>query len=243
MPYGKNKYSNNIGRRYNRVNNRIVKKEPARSRANQIGKYLQYGSTVATIGKTVAMTAKLAGLINIEFKQRYSNIGMSANQTGSLALLNGLAQGTDNDQRIGRSIRMKSVQLLLTNTQNASATNSLLRYILFIDKQPTGVAPTVAELISTPGGGSAYYGMRNLDNKKRFVILKDQWVTMNSGTNNEIGVFEYYKKLDMHTVYDSSNAGTIADISSNALYLLALSNEVANPVSVTGSWRVRFLDD
>lgn len=239
--YGRNRYSNNVGRRYSRPNNAIVKKETSRSRANQIGKWLKAGSTMATIAKTVATTAKIAGLINIEFKQQYGNIGASANTTGTLALLNGMQLGTDVDDRVGRSIRIKSVQLNLINTQNASASNSIVRYLLVIDKQPSGATPNFSDILAT--AGNLWSSMRNLNNRKRFVILKDQFITMNSGTNNEIGVFEYYKKLDMHTIYNNTSTGTITDIESNALYLCLISNEPTNSVAVTGCYRVRYLDD
>jgi hypothetical protein len=49
--------------------------------------------------------------------------------------------------------------------------------------------------------------------------------------------------LDLKTTYDDSNAGTVADIISNGLFIFQLSNEATNTPTVNHNIRIRFIDN
>lgn len=123
---------------------------------------------------------------------------------------------------------------------NASATNTTMRCIIFMDKQPNETAPTMAALLATTvaGGVDAF---RNLDNRKRFVILHDSRMVVS--TDFPERVHEKYKKMSLVTQYDSGNAGTIADITSNSLYMLQVSDEATNTPTQIFNVRLRFIDN
>jgi len=175
-----------------------------------------------------------------EFKVIDSVGSTTVSTTGTLTLLNGLAEGDSATTRDGRQVLFKSIQLFLRGTMNGSATNTTIRSIIFMDKQPNETAPTMASLLATTvaGGVDAY---RNLDNRKRFVILHDSRMILTTDFSER--VHEHYKKMSLVTQYDSGNAGTIADITSNSLYLLQVCDEATNTPVQIFNVRLRFIDN
>ena len=62
----------------------------------------------------------------------------------------------------------------------------------------------------------------------------------NTGYNIKI-----YKKINMETIYNSTNGGTIADLSSGALYMFWIGSQTASgggDANAIVSTRVRFID-
>ena len=153
-----------------------------------------------------------------------------------------MTRGDEFNNRDARQIRVKSVQAnFFSETDPNATTPSLLRQTLFIDKQPSAAAPTASDLYTS---GQVFSGLRNLDGRKRFVILKTGIIRNSEyGSPNGLVQRKFYKKLDMKTVYNASNAGTIADIESNALYMFFGTDASAQNPVVTGSARIRFIDN
>lgn len=181
----------------------------------------------------------LKSLINTEFKCNDPLTGsvITPNTTGTLFLLTGLQTGDQADSRDGRVVRWKSVQLSITYVIHASATSTYIRAILFIDKQPNQVLATASQLLATQG----ITNFRNLDNRKRFVILWDKVINLEQENSNAYTT--YYRTVDMKTIYDDSDVGNITDITTNAMFLLIFSSEATNSPTVTSSVRLRFIDN
>ncbi len=191
------------------------------------------------LDKVVGDVAKLKGLINTEFKTVDVSSATAISSTGSVLLLNATIAGDGFNNRDGRMIRCKSIQYALNVIMEpATAVNTSTRVIVVIDTQPNGVLMTIAELLN----GSNTIDFRNLDNRKRFVILTDRVVTQ-SATANTLNQLTWYKQIDMKTIYDDSNAGTIADIESNALLMILISSEATNTPTVQVETRMRFIDN
>lgn len=180
------------------------------------------------------------------------------NTTGSFTLLNGCVQGSDYTQRIGRKILLKSVyirgfvtpqQAVVPSAATASVAQQV-RMILFVDSQPNGAAPAVTDLLNTAHPASQL----NLNNRDRFKVLRDEVINFGPlmpgvGTFAELGAdligdVNVYKKLNLETIYNAGNAGTIADINSGALYMFWIGSVASNDQDSLArvSARVRFLD-
>lgn len=208
----------------------------------------KFNNTVRTVGNvartavTALGAAKLAlSLINPEFKMIDVDATATPSTTASLVLLNGCVQGSDFDERIGRSIKMKSIQFDMIISKNASATvQQYVRVMLVLDKDPKATAPTFQEIVQLTT--SPIVSPRNLTYRKRIVILKDFVVCLGINSS-DAQKRSYYRKLDSHTIYNSSNVGTIADIAENSLYLVLVSDATTNLPSVTYYHRLRFLDN
>jgi len=200
-------------------------------------RYKSYSRGVRQLASDVS---KLYGMVNVEYKVKDLVATATPSTSGSLTLLNGLTKGDDYNNRDGRQVRWKSIQMYLRSTIHASATNTSIRAIIFIDKQASETAPTVASLldITTASGVDAF---RNLSNRKRFVILADKRVTLNTDFPEK--TTRYYKKIDMKQIFDDSDAGTVSDVTTNSLYVLFISDEATNVPNVIHNFRLRFIDN
>lgn len=183
--------------------------------------------------------AYLKNLINVEFKAVDTAGTTNASDTGTRLLLNGVATGDDYNDRDGRQLRFKSLQSSLTITKNASATNTQFRALWVIDKQPNQVALTVADVLDI-SVAPPHDAFRNLDERKRFVILRD--VTRTLTADRPEANVRLYRRMDMKTVYDGPTNG-VADITTNSLYLILLSDETTQQPAVQYNNRLRFIDN
>lgn len=176
-----------------------------------------------------------------------------------LQLLNGVAPGTNDNNRIGRRISLKSLQIhgLIGITDSTTSAASCARMIIVYDKQPNAAAPTFANIIQSQNiagtTASDIYAMVNLDNRDRFEIIRDKWfnfgfvdntATQAVATSPSSHVINEFIKLgNRETTFNAGTAGTIADITSGSLYCFLIGAAV-NSSGVTGqlAFRVRFMD-
>lgn len=163
--------------------------------------------------------------------------------TGVLLLLNGSTQGSDATNRIGRKINIRSIQIRCAVTlANTGVSNGLLfRTIIFVDKQANAAAPAVTDYLLT----DSFSANHNLNNRDRFVTLMDK-IHPNGASGDVYNIaWKKYIRCNMETIYNSGNAGTIADIQSGSLYMLTYmcAGALTTTESVTlGRIRVRFED-
>lgn len=142
-------------------------------------------------------------------------------------------------QRIGNRIRMKSmwIQVTAVFTPAAVAANTttlLFRIIVLYDRQPNTGLPSNVMLLESTAAGETVDSPFNIDGFKRYKIISDvlkicsaDLVTPAVTHVNEV---VYRKKIKLHnlvTVYNTNNAGTIADINSGSL-ILCLIGETAD---------------
>lgn len=192
----------------------------------------------------VAKLEKQVRLQKDEWKSIETYLAGAAVAAGTLYLLNGTTQGDGINQREGRQIYVQSVQCNLRAEWNTAASPSPATYriILFVDKQSNGAAPAVADLLDTSTALSCD-ALRNLNNRKRFKILLDRrYAITPTGASNTSIVDDFYLKKFITTQYNAGTAGTIADISSNSIYMLTVSDEAVNGPNNGGHIRVRFTE-
>jgi len=95
----------------------------------------------------------------------------------------------------------------------------------------------------------------NMNNRDRFRILADKHIgldplvfteaTTTGCAVNQIKPIKLFKRLNLETIFNAGNAGTVADISSGALGVLWINGQAAGqngPVDAVVSYRVRFAD-
>lgn len=182
------------------------------------------------------------------------------NAGGSFTLLHVPTLGTDYTNRIGRKTLIRSIfirgwvepEIAATAPIITSAPAGLYRMIIFVDNQPNGATPTVADLLNSATPSA----MLNLDNRDRFRIFKDKTYTHGPitsitaatvaqyGADNVTKNVKVYMKTSIETVFDSTNGGTIADINSGALYMFWIGETAAsvNDGNAFLSTRIRFTD-
>lgn len=157
-------------------------------------------------------------------------------------LLNGLSTGTTATTRVGRKITLKSVYLRWTAALGAFTANStgIFRIVILYDKQANAAAPAATDIFEV----NEMRSPNNLSNRDRFVVVADMMSEDLSVGNTLQLSGQCYKKLNLETLYNSGNAGTIADIASGSLYAVAAHTGTFLTSSPTLStyFRVRYTD-
>lgn len=181
-----------------------------------------------------------------------------------LRLLNGIAVGDSQSQRIGRQVTITSVMLegaflplqLLVEAQR-------VRVLLVWDASPNGVGATADQILTltTPVAVNNSYQFMNLNFRNRFSVLAEETFTIGFIKNqaNTIGAdtinYKYsispvtanvsrFVKMNHRTTF-SGNDATVGSIATGALYLLVVGgNNVSSDhfISFCSNVRVRYTD-
>lgn len=156
--------------------------------------------------------------------------------TGNVIPLNTIVQGIGSNQRIGAQTATSGVYYNYVLRQGATPTTTAVRILLFWDREPNGVAPAVTDVLAA----ATVTAPMNLLNRNRFVILDDDRDTL-STNGDQIRFITDFRKIDQ--------LSTFADATSTAqtggLMLLYISDQAAGATAptISGTWRVRFMDN
>ena len=160
---------------------------------------------------------------------------------GPTLLLNGMANGSDASSRIGRKVVLKSLLIRWTAALSPTSTGgSPIRILCIYDKQANATAPSVTDILLADNFNSA----NNLSNRDRFVTLCD-YITEPVSANGDFTVSgAIYKKINLETMFNTGSAGTIGDITSGSVYLIAAQTAGVSTaaVSLAARSRIRYTD-
>lgn len=169
-------------------------------------------------------------LKSTDVEQAATNMSWS----GDLILLNGIARGDDIDERIGRQITMKSIEVHMrfeAKAPEAGVTPSAIRVLIVYDRQTNGAALTVAQVLSSVGGPLVTLAPKNLENRDRFQILRDMKFGLPCSVSTDFmaapKVMKFYQGVNLSTTYNTGDAGTVADITTGSLYMITLASDAA----------------
>lgn len=166
--------------------------------------------------------------------------------TGSISLLATIPQGPSQNQRIGKKIMLKSIQV----RGNVSAVSTTLAtkgtWIIVYDKRPTGVLPGITDILNSISSNS----LTNSTNSGRFTIIKRQDYsvvgnnnTAGQGTDKTYYSIEKFIKIPKRVVFKAAGTGAIGDIEQGALYFITVGANAGGNVAVaTVTFRTRFYD-
>lgn len=168
-------------------------------------------------------------LMSVDTENKYLDFFATAaniTNSGTVVLINGIDEGVDPTQRIGRSCRLKSLLLRtrsITSDQTAVIAQTL-RYMVVLDKQPNGALATAADILADVSDNLAAPLSPLLPaNFKRFTVYLDFNVVMNKQGRNLV-VTKHRLRLNVKPRWGTAGA-TIADLSSGALLLVVVSDD------------------
>ena len=150
--------------------------------------------------------------------------------SGVINLINGVAVGTDDTNRIGRVINMANAEIRISyepNTAGNSQNGDVIRCLLVYDQQTNGTAPTVSQVLQNNNYTEPY----NSDFEDRFTILYDEYTNLEANTYTaavlQNGTPKFHTltidmDLDLDTIYKDTGATSTA-IATGGLYLLFIS--------------------
>jgi len=159
---------------------------------------------------------------------------------GTLICINACSRGTDIGTRVARQFTMRSLELRYSVKLGATPTNQAIRVLVFYDRQANGALPAIADVLQA----ATVTAPRNLENRNRFKILYDRLhVLETAGPTREM--VRWYRKLRHPTQFNTGNDGTVGDIATGSLFVLAFGTIAADD-NTRGEWsyntRVRFQD-
>ncbi len=223
-------------RNVNKVN--VPKRRGRRGRRN--GKrgitYQQIGNKV--FNDVMPVIKLMKRLLNTENKYVDYSTTLGVSSTSGNNLVNPLAQGNSATTRLGDTVKYDFMQWNFIVTINPAAVASQVRLCIVRDEQPNGA-------LAAPGSymaASTVQSMTQFQQETRFYTYVDEIIAVDANGPQTL-VFRGSKNLGFHSNYGLGNAGTVADISKNSLFLYAVSNEATNTVSVAIYIRLLFVDN
>lgn len=188
--------------------------------------------------RTAVQRAALGELKKIDTVLLNTNVSTTA----SITLINGCARGDDSDDRIGREIQMKSVQVRGDFYPNGTNAGDLVFWAVVYDRQTNAAAPVWTDVYTSDG---IYPQLRNLDNRKRFKVLGSGYIQLpKAGAEYPYTPFEFYRKLNHPVEFNSENNGNVGDITTGSLFWFVRATTVAgdNDYTLQAYSRVRYSD-
>lgn len=176
--------------------------------------------------------------INTEMHFTDVTASVTPSTTPSLVLLNGITIGDTASTRTGQSIKMDRSDFRFNLAVNSTSVANFVRIIVVVDKQSNATAMTAADLLVSNTTVSPY----SFGSQQRFIPLFDETYALTTyGTGSIckcVGL-----STNQHVTYNTGNAGTVADIVSNSVYMIHLSDQATNLPSLLYYNRLWFVDN
>lgn len=143
-----------------------------------------------------------------------------------LGPFNSITQGAAGDQRTGRFVNAEKFELRIDSAASAVNQTEVFRVMVVLDKESNGSTPSVGNIFADVTGGHTYLSPYNYQNvPTRFSILSDSTLEIKPDTTGVNGFCTARKvmKLGRRQKFYDTNAGTIADILSGAIWVVCAS--------------------
>lgn len=195
-------------------------------------------------------TTKSAGVVALKKvnkvirmqEKKFIDTSGSANQSSTVLItpLSLAGQGDTASSREGSKISMSSIQMKYTWKMSEGATSTRARIMLIQDKQVNGASFSANDLLESSALGTAIISPLNLDGAFRFRVLYNKVHTL-SGEGSKVQYKEMFKKININARY-SGSGGTISQVLSSGLFLLAVTDETSQTPNLSFFVRIRFND-
>lgn len=183
------------------------------------------------------------------------NQNCAQNTDGFTLLMNGIAQGVAQGQRIGSKVCLKSFFLRGRLGLNTVGTNPITRIMLvldtkscFVDVPLTGASSATGRLLATTTTNAFPWTQNEYENKDRYVILFDKVYNHQppfTGSSQNMPIYIFHKFKKPIEVEYGGTGSTVASINSNSLYLMAICDQTVasgNFSNLLGTARVKYTD-
>jgi len=163
---------------------------------------------------------------------------------GGPTLIATIAQGASVNQRVGKKIMLKSIQIRGSAVAAATATTNDCALLIVYDRRPTGALPAITDILVSANS----IAFNNDANSGRFKILRRMDFTLAGNPTTMTEGFtknlDDYIKVNLPVEYAAAGTGAIADVSLGALYIVTVGNQAAGTAaaSATLAFRTRFVD-
>jgi len=214
-------------------------------KSRTVGNYGRYG-----IPYNKTMSGPEKKYVQTKYVRVQNAAGVNCSSGGTSSLL-AIAQGTAQNQRIGRQIVVKSIHVRVLVERSGAVPFDLLRCILYLDQQCNGVAAAITDILDpgVDGTNPDPTSYLNLSNSKRFKILRDETYANNTSSYDPVNnlhtqshhYFDFHVTLDIPIEY-SSTTGGITELKSNNVGVFIVGADKTNRAWSTLNARVRYSD-
>jgi len=193
----------------------------------------------------------LASLHNRVTSKNYwdTYIGALLNTAGSVGLLTTIAQGTSQQERVGKRVRLTSLHLrgVLSVGTTVSVQPLYATLLVVFDRDPTGILPGIFDILSnSPVAVTAALAHSNDVNSTRFRVVMRRTYTLDPIMQHPVAIDEFLDLKGLYTVYGSATTGVLGNIKQGALYYAAAAlQDPATPtenLTLALSTRCRFIN-
>ncbi len=192
--------------------------------------------------KALGIAKHLKRLVNVEIKNfdvQQTNTTIAGSPV--IIQLSNIPQGDTTITRDGAQCKVLALELSIFLTRHSSSTNSTVRLMLVCDKQTNQAIYVNSDLLEDVTIIDGLVTRYNLDNKFRFSVIWDRLFHINEGSSSSKS-FKKTFRMNKILRFDG-NTPSIADLTSNSLSLVQVSNEATNTPSITMFSRLRYVDN
>lgn len=170
-------------------------------------------------------------LVNRELKTLDFTQDIEANTSGQGFLLNGIVPGVGVNQRVGRQVLMKRLELTVQNSaRGGTGVDQYHRVMVVRDRQSNGIQCTLAQVLEFLTVTSFY----DVSYQFRFQILVDQRVYL-PGAVASNGRFQkiWSRDVPLNFIeqFTIGTSGAIGDIITNSIYVFVLGSAASGTTS------------
>jgi len=210
-------------------------------------------SGAGSVARLATAVAPVIAAINTEHKYSDKTAALASYTPGTndsiVALTDQIAQGLNDNQRIGNSILAKQLQIRLaynfTSVVGPPAVQGIhCRMMLICWKENAQQnAITAAKLFESP---SNLYSPVNKDYSDQFVVMKDKFFSLNAGSSNygpqAFTSMKLFKNINWHLRYDGASG---AAATQNHIYLVLRSSAGAATTALNTTYysRIDYTDN
>lgn len=154
--------------------------------------------------------------------------------TGTVTLINTIAQGYDEDERVGRKVYIEGVRLHgFIEIQDTTTNTSMSDVFIVWDRAPNGALPSLSDIVQDAQAPTFINDLA----RHRFELLGEYSCVLgrfdetHSVAHGGPALVDLNFRVDGTTIYSGAGAA-IGDIESGALYLVTIGSEAVNSGSI-----------
>lgn len=230
----------------------VRRKRPVVSKKNYVIRRLvgQRGMTAVEhmaqqpgrFGRLAKHIVQLDEFINSEVKYVDTTISGSIGTGGLFStLLNGIAMGDEYNNRNGRSILMKDLDVRFKIQSTPSNTNiQSIGWAIVMDKKPD--ESTLCNWGNVFQLNSVFAHVDKADHSGRFVVMARGQIQINNPYNPSVSTKRYIPLKGIHIKFDGTDA-TQTSIDQNAIHFIATTDQPSDTATILGESRLNYYDN
>jgi len=224
-----------------------------RSYNSSFGRLVPLKTKKARLMMAIPRLVRRSPAFNPEKKEVQTSAAMDLFTAGptSINCLNAIAVGTDETNRLGRKIQLKSCQLNMTFATTSASNIVWYQIAVVYDRQTNAGSVAIGDIFDATVGTPDNYFHATTKNQERFTILaleKGNVITgqVAANVNRYINLDKVLRGKDKSTNY-SGTTSAATEINSGAIFLCVLTRSlgiVTTGNGMIGNWqtKVRFVD-